>query len=45
MTQASKATLLPIKASHVSMIRSKKEAKELERKIEEDFPKKKRIAL
>jgi hypothetical protein len=31
--------------SHVSMIRSKKEAKELDRKIKEDFPKRKRIAL
>jgi len=45
MEQDSKTTFLPIKASHVSMIRSKKEAKELDRQIEEDFPKKKRITL
>jgi hypothetical protein len=30
---------------HVSMIRGKKEAKELEHKIVEDFPEKKRIGL
>lgn len=40
-----KDTFLPIKGSHVDMIRSKNKAKEIERQIEEDFPKMKQIKL
>jgi hypothetical protein len=36
-----KATLLPIKASHITMIRGKKETKEIEKQIDKDLAGKK----